>query len=181
MGNSILTVLTKIASGYWHINDPQNGYTAISRATLENLDLDKIYTNYGYCNDLLVRLNVFGYVVRDVKIPARYGNEKSKINYSNYIVRVSSLLLRDFFWRLKTKYISKGLHPIAIFYLLGILLTFSGLGLGLYSIFYRLVFGQSFFIRNVISFMIFIVGLLFLLFAIIFDIQMNAYEQVKPD
>jgi hypothetical protein len=29
-GNSLLTFLTKIASGYWQMMDPQNGYTAIS-------------------------------------------------------------------------------------------------------------------------------------------------------
>ena len=31
IGNSILTMLTKIASGYWQMMDPQNGYTAISQ------------------------------------------------------------------------------------------------------------------------------------------------------
>ena len=104
-GNVILTRLTRVSSGYWTLQDPQNGYTAINRKTLTRLDLDKIYPRYGYCNDLLAKLNVLGAKVRDVQIPARYGEEKSKIKYGNYIKKVSMLLIRNFFWRMKQKYI----------------------------------------------------------------------------
>ena len=103
-GNWVLTLLTKIASGYWKIRDPQNGYTAITREALKRLDLDKVYPRYGYCNDLLVKLNVAGCWVADVPIPARYGNERSRIKYSKYITTVSPLLLRGFLWRLRMKY-----------------------------------------------------------------------------
>ena len=58
LGNAVLSLLTKIASGYWHVADSQAGYTAISLDTLELLDLDRIYTRYGFPNDLLVHLNV---------------------------------------------------------------------------------------------------------------------------
>jgi len=103
-GNWLLTLLTKVASGYWEIRDPQNGYTAITREALKRIDLGKVYPRYGYCNDLLVKLNVAGCRVADVPIPARYGKEKSKIKYSKYITSVSPLLLRDFLWRLRMKY-----------------------------------------------------------------------------
>ena len=55
LGNWMLTILTKIASGYWRIADPQNGYTAITREALEKIDLDNIYPRYGYCGDEQVR------------------------------------------------------------------------------------------------------------------------------
>jgi glycosyltransferase involved in cell wall biosynthesis len=100
-GNWVLTLLTKIASGYWGIRDPQNGYTAISREALKRIELDKVYPRYGYCNDLLVKLNVAGCRVCDVPIPARYGRERSKIRYSKYITTVAPLLLRGFLWRLR--------------------------------------------------------------------------------
>lgn len=103
-GNLVLTLLTRIASGYWGISDPQNGYTAVTQETLRRINLDKVYPRYGYCNDLLVKLNVAGCKVTDVPIPARYGKEKSKIKYSKYITTVSPLLLRGFLWRLKMKY-----------------------------------------------------------------------------
>lgn len=111
-GNSILTFLTKIASGYWQMMDPQNGYTAISTKALAELPLEDIYQGYGYCNNLLVWLNIHGMRVQDVAIPARYGEEKSKIRYSTVHPEVSKLLLFNFLFRLKTKYIHMGFHPL---------------------------------------------------------------------
>jgi len=103
-GNWVLTLLTRIASSYWRIGDPQNGYTAITRDALKRINLDKVYPRYGYPNDLLVKLNVAGCRVCDVPMPARYGKEKSKIKYSKFITSVSPLLLCGFLWRLKVKY-----------------------------------------------------------------------------
>ena len=106
-GNWILTILTKIASGYWRIGDPQNGYTAVNRDALRKIDLESIYHRYGYCNHLLVKLNIAGCRVVDVPIPARYGREKSKINYALYICRVSLLLLRCFLYRIWVEYLRR--------------------------------------------------------------------------
>ncbi len=100
LGNHILTGLTKIASGYWRIGDPQMGYTAISLSALHNAEIEDMYEFYGYCNDLLVRLNVTGHTVADVASPLNYGDEVSHINYLTYIPRVSLMLLRTFLWRL---------------------------------------------------------------------------------
>ncbi len=104
-GNKILTGLTRVSSGYYKLQDPQNGYTAISKKTLRRLNLDKIYPGYGYCNDMLARLNVVGARVTNVRIPARYGDERSKIKYGNYIRKVSFLLLKNFIWRIAKQYI----------------------------------------------------------------------------
>jgi len=43
LGNVILTFLTKLASGYWHIFDPQNGFTGIQAHCLKALDLNAIH------------------------------------------------------------------------------------------------------------------------------------------
>jgi glycosyltransferase involved in cell wall biosynthesis len=104
-GNWLLTLLTRIASGYWKIGDPQNGYTAITRDAISRINLDKVYPRYGYPNDLLVKLNVAGCRVSDVPMPARYGKEKSKIKYRKFITSVSPLLLRGFLWRLRKKHL----------------------------------------------------------------------------
>ena len=66
LGNAVLSLLTKIASGYWHVADSQAGYTAISREALQRLDLDRLYPRYGFPNDMLVHLNVQNARVRDV-------------------------------------------------------------------------------------------------------------------
>jgi len=100
VGNRMLTLLTKIASGYWQVGDPQMGYTAISLDALHSADIENMYEFYGYCNDLLVRLNVTGHRVADVPSPLNYGDEQSDISYATYIPRVSGMLLRTFLWRL---------------------------------------------------------------------------------
>ena len=172
-GNTILTFLTKFSSGYWKLMDPQNGYTAISSKALERLNLDRIYPRYGYCNDLLVKLNVFGFRVMDVEMPSRYGRETSKIRYGPYIGKVSWLLFRDFFYRLRMKYVVLSFHPLVIFYLFGLGLTLLGLFAGLYTIFFVLVQHGPLFIRGVLSLLIFALGMQFLSFALMFDIQEN--------
>jgi hypothetical protein len=170
-GNTLLTFLTKFASGYWKLMDPQNGYTAISKKALERINLDSIYPRYGYCNDLLVKLNVFGFRVMDVEMPARYGREKSKIKYGNYIFKVAWLLFCDFFYRLRQKYIILSFHPLVIFYLFGFCITLIGFLAGLFTLQYVFIEGGPLFVRGVLSLLIFAIGLQFLSFALLFDIQ----------
>jgi len=179
-GNSLLTYVTKMSSGYYEMIDPQNGYTAISRRALQRIDLDAMYQGYGYCNDLLAKLNVAGCKVLDVVIPAKYGKEKSKIRYSIYIFKVSWLLFKTFIWRLYMKYLVIEFHPIILFYICGFLLSLLGLFGGIYSIYYKVFEHGEFFVRGVLSLILFVIGLQFVLFGIIFDIQkrdrMTAHE-----
>ena len=104
-GNWLLKWLTRISSGNYQLSDPQNGYTAVSLKALRQIDIDDVYDRYGYCNELLTRFSVAGIKVAEVPMPARYQGEKSQINYLTYIPRVSWLLLRNFVWRMKMKFI----------------------------------------------------------------------------
>jgi glycosyltransferase involved in cell wall biosynthesis len=126
-GNTLLSGLTRIASGYWHIRDPQNGYTAISASTLADLDFDRLYDQYGFLNDLLVNLNVEGKRVATVPMYARYGDEESGIRYSSFVPGLSFLLLKDFIWRLREQYLDGGAHPVVVLYVLGVLSILSGI------------------------------------------------------
>ena len=102
LGNAFLSVLTKIASGYWHVADSQSGYTAINLPALKRIDWDQMYKTYGQPNDLLVRLNIFNFRVKDVPIRPVYGiGEKSGIRPLKMIPRLSWLLFRLFLFRLK--------------------------------------------------------------------------------
>ena len=71
LGNAVLSLLTKIASGYWHVADSQAGYTALSLPALRKLDLDGVYRRYGFPNDMLVHLNVQSARVRGISSHAR--------------------------------------------------------------------------------------------------------------
>ena len=170
-GNAVLTFLTKMASGYWQMMDPQNGFTAISARALERISLDDVYPKYGYCNDLLVKLNVWGFRVINVPHPARYGREKSGIKYSSYIFKVSWLLLKDFLWRLKMKYVVLSFHPLVFYYALGFVITCLGVFGGIYSLYYKFVLGNAMFVPLVMSIIVFGLGAQFWLFAMLFDMQ----------
>lgn len=117
LGNAFLSLLTKIASGYWHVADSQTGYTAISIEAMRLLPLEKLYPRYGYPNHLLVMLNVFGQRVRDVPVHPVYDiGERSGIRLWRFIPSLSWLLLKCFLWRLKEKYIIRDFHPLVFFY-----------------------------------------------------------------
>jgi glycosyltransferase involved in cell wall biosynthesis len=173
LGNAMLTFLTKVACGYWHLMDPQNGYTAISRRAFERGRLDHIYPGYGYCNHILVWLNILSFRVRDVSIPARYRDEKSGIRYITYIPKVSWLLLTTFLWRMKEKYIFLEFHPLIFFYFAGAILTPIGILGELYALYYKFVEGGPFFIRATLSLLVFIIGINFIFFAMFFDMEVN--------
>jgi len=112
VGNLLLTRLTRIASGYWHLSDSQNGFTAISSAALQQMDL-KLYPYYGYLNGILIQMNIHSARVVDIPMPAKYGKEKSSIRLRVYIPKLSFFLLRRFLWRLWAKYfrLGNGKHP----------------------------------------------------------------------
>ena len=83
LGNSVLSILTKIASGYWHVSDTQTGYTAISRKALNAIPLFRIYKRYGMPNDMLVKLNIAYCTLKEVEIkPVYHVGEKSKMKIS---------------------------------------------------------------------------------------------------
>ncbi|OYR53894.1 glycosyl transferase family 2 [Halorubrum sp. Ea1] len=177
LGNSILTFLTKISSGYWKTMDPQNGYTAISMYALENVGVEAMYEYYGYCNDLLVKLNAKGMRVADVAIPAVYGDEESSIQYSTYIRKVSMMLLSNFLWRLKVKYLILDFHPLALFYVFGTGTAALGTFGSIWSIYSKVVFGDPLFIRVSISLILFSIGSMFVMFAMLFDMQVNEHKE----
>lgn len=122
-GNSILSILTKIASGYWHVSDTQTGYTAIGKGALNSIAIHKIYKRYGMPNDMLVKLNIAFCTIREVEIkPVYHVGEQSKMKVAKVIPTVSWLLIRSFFKRLWIKYLFRDFHPLFLLYNLAFLL-----------------------------------------------------------
>ena len=123
LGNSFLSLMTKISSGYWHIADSQSGYTAISLIALQRISLDKIYKRYGMPNDLLIRLNQHDFRVRDVHVRPVYNvGEKSGIKLIHVIPKISWILFKGFWQRIFFKYVIKDFHPLIFFFLLSFIL-----------------------------------------------------------
>jgi len=136
LGNSFLSLMTKVASGYWHIADSQSGYTAISLIALRRINLNKIYSDYGMPNDLLIKLNQHDFRVRDVHIRPVYNvGERSGIKINSVIPRISWILFKGFWQRLFFKYVIRDFHPLIFFYILSFILLTSSVPLG-----FRLVY-----------------------------------------
>ena len=120
LGNSALTFLTKIASGYWHVTDSQCGYTAAKMKVYRTIPLDKIYPDYGVFNDLLVTLNIYDFRVQDVEVAPIYGvGEKSGMKISKVLFVMPLLMARLFVRRMVQKYIIRDFHPLIFFYAFG--------------------------------------------------------------
>jgi glycosyltransferase involved in cell wall biosynthesis len=174
LGNAVLSMLTKIASGYWHVADSQSGYTAISRELLEHLDLDRVYPRYGFPNDMLVHLNVWNARVRDIPSRPIYGvGERSEIKLRRVVPTIAWLLFKGFLWRLREKYVIRDFHPLVFFYVLGILLTLAGLVLGAVETVLRLMGNELTTPTVVLVALLLISGSQFTLFAMWFDMESN--------
>jgi glycosyltransferase involved in cell wall biosynthesis len=174
LGNAVLSLLTKIASGYWHVADSQSGYTAIGRPMLAQLDLHRIYRGYGFPNDMLVHLNVWSARVRDFPSRPIYGiGERSGIKVRKVIPRISWLLVKGFFWRLREKYVIRDFHPLVFFYAFGFLFTAVGLVLGIVETVLRFMGNDITTPTVVLIALLLISGSQFTLFAMWFDMESN--------
>ena len=174
LGNAVLSMLTKIASGYWHVADSQSGYTATGKDTLAALDLDRVYTGYGFPNDMLVHLNVWNARVRDFPSRPIYGvGERSGIKIRRVVPRISWLLWKGFFWRLREKYVIRDFHPLVFFYALGFLMTTTGFALGVAETVLRIL-GHGITAATIVLVALMLTsGTQFMLFAMWFDMESN--------
>jgi glycosyltransferase involved in cell wall biosynthesis len=174
IGNAILSLFTKVASGYWHVADSQAGYTVISLRVLQLLDLDRIYTSYGFPNDMLVHLNVWSARVRDFPSRPIYGvGERSGIKIRRVVPRISWLLWKGFFWRMREKYVIRDFHPLVYFYFLGFLMVTVGLALGIFETVLRFQGNNITPATVVLIALLLISGSQFTLFAMWFDMESN--------
>lgn len=174
LGNSMLSLLTKVASGYWHVADSQSGYTAINLKALKTINWDEMYKRYGQPNDLLVRLNIYNFKVRDVPIKPIYGiGEKSGVKPIRLIPKLSLLLFRLFRFRMLQKYIIRDFHPLVFFYLMAFTLLPLGFTFGAYLLSYRVLIGPIAETSALFSAFLMITGLQFLFFGMWLDMENN--------
>ena len=174
LGNAVLSLLTKIASGYWHVADSQAGYTALSLDAIRRLDLDALYPRYGFPNDMLVHLNVQNARVRDVPSRPIYDvGERSGIRLRSVVPRISWLLFKRFWWRMGQKYVIRDFHPLVFFYAFGVLMLGLGLVLGLVELILRILGNAITPATIVLVAVLVIAGLQMTLFAMWFDMEAN--------
>lgn len=174
IGNSILSILTKMASGYWRVSDTQTGYTAISNKALNAIRIHQIYKSYGMPNDILVKLNIAFCTLKEVEIKPIYNvGEESKMKIWKVIPKVSWLLFKSFFKRLWIKYFFRDFHPLFILYHLSFVLFIIWVPY-LIKMAKILYFGGHASLETLFAFtFIGVTAIQFLLFAMWMDIQDN--------
>lgn len=174
IGNAFLSLLTKIASGYWHIADSQGGYTAISAAALRRLDFSHLHPRYPFENSMLIELNINDCRVVDVPIEPRYGiGEQSSMRILRVIPEMLQLLGRGFLRRMFQKYVVRDFHPLVFFYSFGAMFLAVGVVLGVIEVILRIATGGVSTATVVLVALLIMSGLQFLLFAMWFDMESN--------
>ena len=126
VGNSILSLVNKLCSGYWNIADPTNGYTAIHADVLRLLPLDKIDDRFFFESDVLFRLNVIRAVVADVPLEARYGDELSSLSVTRATLEFPGKYLVRFLKRIFYSYFLRDFSAGTVALIAGTLLALGG-------------------------------------------------------
>ena len=135
IGNIILSFMTKLASGYWHLFDPQNGYTATRTDVLRRVPLDSVSQRYSFENDMLIHLNILQTPAIDVPIPAVYADEVSSIRLSKVVPELLHLLFTGFWRRIWYRYVLWSFSPVALLLIFGLILFVAGLGIAVWVCF----------------------------------------------
>jgi glycosyltransferase involved in cell wall biosynthesis len=172
LGNTFLSFLTKFASGYWNVFDPQNGYIMISRAMLRKLDLSRIDKSYFFENSMLINLNILRARIAEIYFPSCYGNEVSSMKLSRIIGLFPLKLLRGFLYRVYEKYIFRSLSPFFLLLVNGLIALTFGTIWGAYAWWSHAAEGiQTPTGTVMIALLPIIVGIMFILQALVIDIQ----------
>ncbi|HVK51733.1 MAG TPA: glycosyltransferase family 2 protein [Pseudoxanthomonas sp.] len=132
-GNALLSFMSKLSSGYWQITDPTNGFTAIRRELLAELELDRIARRYFFESDLLYHLNQLRAVVVDVPMQARYEGEPSSLRPMRMIGPFLRGHLRNTVRRVGYSYLLRGFSVASVELGVGALLLLTGSAFGIWQ------------------------------------------------
>jgi len=130
LGNAALSFLTKLSSGYWQLFDPTNGFTAIHRALLAELDYSRIAKRYFFESDLLYHLNLLRAVVMEMPMVATYDGEPSSLRPMRMIGPFLRGNLRNGLRRVFYSYFLRGFSAASVELVIGIALLAFGLAFG---------------------------------------------------
>ncbi len=126
LGNALLSLVNKLASGYWEVMDPTNGYTAIHAKVLRRIPLSKVTNRYFFESDMLFRLGTLRAAVLDIPMDAHYNGEKSNLRIGQVLIDFPGKYLNRFFKRIFYNYLLRDFNAGTIQMLLGMLLLIFG-------------------------------------------------------
>jgi dolichol-phosphate mannosyltransferase len=130
VGNLGLSFFTKLASGYWGVFDPTNGYTAIHVRALAAIDTERLARRYFFETSMLIELGVAGAVVKDVPMPARYGDEVSSLSIRRVLREFPPRLVRGCLRRIWMQHFLRDFTALAMLTSVGLVLAACGAAWG---------------------------------------------------
>lgn len=142
IGNAVLSFISKMASGYWDIMDPTNGYTAIHAGVLKMIPLHKVDKRYFFESDMLFRLNILRAVVYDLPIPAKYGTEESNLKISRVIFEFPGKYINRCFKRIFYNYFLRDFNIGSVELIIAVILITAGTSFGLFHWYFSLTQGK---------------------------------------
>ncbi len=182
VGNIGLSFLTKLASGYWPIFDPSNGFIALHAAVFSQLDAEKIGKRFFFETSLLIELSLHRAVVRDMYMPARYGDKVSSLSERQVLFDFPPKLLRGFVRRITFQYFLRDFSAVSIFLLMGSTLTALGVSWGGWQWLRSLLVGVPATTGTVmLAVLPLILGIQMLLQALVLDIHNVPTEPIHRD
>ncbi len=170
-GNVLMSIANKFSTGYYSVSDSQNGYTAVRAEVLRRVDLDDVSPRYEFENSMLLHYNLANVRVKDVPVPAIYGEEVSGINMVTFLARAFRVMIRGAFRRVWEKYVFFSFHPIALFLFSGTLLLIWSLFFGTWVAIESLGEDTASTGTVMLAVLPFLMGFQLLLSAIVLDVQ----------
>lgn len=171
IGNVVMSIISKFASGYYSISDPLNSFSAININILKRMNLNDISHRYDFENSFLLHMYLNDATIKDIPVPAKYEGEESNIVLRTYVVYTSKTLIKSFFTRISQKYIVFSFHPVGLFLISGLTLFLFGLIYGVFIVLKSIGPQTASTATVMLSIVPFIVGFQLLLQAIVLDIQ----------
>jgi len=178
IGNTMISMLCKISTGYWKLFDVVDGFVAVSREAIQKVDWSNPWHGYGYPMEHLGRYNIANVTIKEVPRRAIYlkGERQSQIKGFKYFLKCSPMMLRMFFRRLWRKYIVQNGHPLAFLYLIGIMSSFIGIVLAFLILCSRFLYHDGYVVTGataIMTAMFLLLGFNSLFFAMFFDMLDN--------
>lgn len=132
-GNLILSFLIKVATGYWNVFDPTNGYFAIKNSLLKDIELSKLSNRYYFETSLLAELYFLKARIKDIPMPSIYGDEKSNMVLWKMPFLFSRKLTTTFMKRILKEYFLYNFNIASLFIVVGLPLFLFGIFFGIKS------------------------------------------------
>lgn len=180
VGNAALSFAAKVSTGYWNIFDPTNGYTAIEASVAKQVMRKPVSRRFFFETDLLYHLGTLRAVVRDVPMPARYGEEVSNLRIGGIAGPFALKHGRNFIQRVLGQYFVRDFNVATVELIFGTLFLLFGAGYALHWLSIRVEGEPASPGRVMAAALPVMIGVQFMLQAINFDVLNAPTRPIHP-